>query len=258
MKLLQGKTGIVFGVANQRSIAWGIAKALAEAGMRLAFTYQGERLKEGVEELVGTLPHHPFVMPCDLSSDDEIQAVFDEVGSKFEHLDTLVHSVAFAPKKDLEQLYWLTSREGFRTALDISAYSLAAVTRAAVPLLEKAENPSVITMTYYGAEKVIPGYNLMGVAKAALEASVRYLASDLGSKNIRVNAISAGPVNTLAARGIKGFTTMLKHHERDSPISRNVEVREVSDAALFLASSMASGITGEILFVDCGHNIMAV
>lgn len=258
MKLLQGRTGIIFGVANSRSIAWAIAKALSEAGMRLAFTYQGERLKESVEELVETLPHSPLLFPCDVISDDDIQAVFDGLEKKFDRLDTLVHSVAFAPKKDLEQLYWQTSREGFRTALDISAYSLAAVTRTAVPLLEKSDNPSVITMTYYGAEKVIPGYNLMGVAKAALESSVRYLASDLGTKNIRVNAISAGPVNTLAARGIRGFTTMLKHHERDSPLGRNVDVREVADTALFLASTMASGITGEVIHVDCGHNIMAV
>jgi len=258
MKLLQGKTGVIFGVANSRSIAWAIAKSLSEAGMRLAFTYQGERLKESVEELAQTLPHSPLLFPCDVASDDDIQAVFDGLAKKFDHLDTLVHSVAFAPKKDLEQLYWQTSRDGFRTALDISAYSLAAVTRAAVPLFEKSDNPSVITMTYYGAEKVIPGYNLMGVAKAALESSVRYLASDLGPKNIRVNAISAGPVNTLAARGIRGFTTMLKHHERDSPLGRNVEVREVADAALFLASMMASGITGEVIHVDCGHNIMAV
>jgi enoyl-[acyl-carrier protein] reductase I len=257
MSLLDGKTGLVFGVANKRSIAWAIAQALAAAGMRLAFTYQGERLKENVAELAATLPGSRLYA-CDVTSDAEIASVFTALGRDVGSLDTLVHSVAFAQREDLEGGFTGTSREGFRVALDISAYSLVALTRAALPLLEKSGQPSVIAMTYYGAEKVASGYNVMGVAKAALEASVRYLAADLGPKRIRVNAISAGPVNTLAARGIRGFTDMLKHHADRAPLRRNVELREIGDAALFLASTLSSGITGEVLFVDCGYNIMGV
>ena len=257
MALLDGRHGIVLGVANKRSIAWAIAQSLAGAGMRLAFTYQGDRLKENVEELAAALPGSR-VYPCDVSSDADIEAVFASVSRDFGALDTLVHSVAFAQREDLEGEFVATSREGFRIAHDISAYSLVAVTRAAAPLLEKSEIGSVLAMTYFGSEKVAAGYNVMGVAKASLESSVRYLAANLGPRGIRVNAISAGPVNTLAARGIKGFTGMLKHHAEVAPLKRNVELREVGDAALFLASSMASGITGEVLFVDCGYNIMAV
>ena len=257
MALLDGRHGIVLGVANKRSIAWAIAQSLAGAGMRLAFTYQGDRLKENVEELAATLPGSR-VYACDVSSDADIDAVFSSVSRDFGALDTLVHSVAFAQREDLEGEFVATSREGFRVAHDISAYSLVAATRAAAPLLEKSELGSVLAMTYFGSEKVAAGYNVMGVAKASLESSVRYLAANLGARGIRVNAISAGPVNTLAARGIKGFTGMLKHHAEVAPLKRNVEVREVGDAALFLASSMASGITGEVLFVDCGYNIMAV
>jgi len=257
MKLLDGKTGIVFGVANKRSIAWAIAQALAGAGMRLAFTYQGERLKENVEELTATLPG-ALLYPCDVTSDPEIDAVFTALGREFGALDTLVHSVAFAQKEDLEGEFVATSREGFKLANDISAYSLVALTRAARPLLEKSGQGSVIAMTYYGSEKVAGNYNVMGVAKAALEAAVRYLAADLGPRGIRVNAISAGPVNTLAARGIKGFTGILQHHAQKAPLRRNVEPREVGDTALFLASRLSSGITGEVIFVDCGYHIMAV
>lgn len=257
MSLLEGKTGIVFGVANKRSIAWAIAQALSSEGMRLAFTYQGARLKEGVESLSSTL-RDSLLYPCDVTSDDDISRVFKEVGEQFGKLDCLVHSVAYAPKEDLECEFMNTSREGFKVAHDISAYSLVALTRAAVPLMEKAGTGSVVAMTYYGAEKAIEGYNLMGVAKASLEATVRYLASSLGPKNIRVNAISAGPVNTLAARGISGFTGMLRHHAEKAPLRRNVELREVAGAGVFLASSMSSGITGEILFVDCGYNIVGV
>ena len=257
MGLLDGKHGVVFGVANKRSIAWAIAQALAGAGMRLAFTYQGDRLKENVEELATTLPGS-VLYPCDVGSDADITAVFDGIGRDFGALDTLVHSVAYAMPDDLKNEFVQTSREGFRVAHDVSAFSLVAVTRAAAPLLEKSAHGSVIAMTYYGSEKVAAGYNVMGVAKASLEATVRYLASNLGPRGIRVNAISAGPVNTLAARGLKGFTTMLQHHAERAPLRRNVELREVGDTALFLASSMASGITGEILFVDCGYNIMAV
>jgi enoyl-[acyl-carrier protein] reductase I len=257
MGLLDGKHGVVFGVANKRSIAWAIAQALGGAGMRLAFTYQGERLKENVEELASTLPGS-VLYPCDVGSDAEIAAVFDGIGRDFGALDTLVHSVAYAMPDDLKNDFVQTSREGFHVAHDVSAFSLVAVTRAAAPLLEKSPHGSVIAMTYYGSEKVAAGYNVMGVAKASLEATVRYLAANLGPRGIRVNAISAGPVNTLAARGLKGFTTMLQHHAERAPLRRNVELREVGDTALFLASSMASGITGEVLFVDCGYNIMAV
>lgn len=257
MQLLEGRTGIIFGVANKRSIAWAIAQALSEAGMRLAFTYQGERLKEGVESLAHTLPNS-LVLPCDVTVDSEIEAVFATVDRELGRLDALVHSVAYAPKEDLEGEFLATSREGFRVSHDISAYSLVALTRGAAPLLERSGDGSVLALTYYGSQKVASGYNVMGVAKASLEASVRYLASELGPRGVRVNAISAGPVNTLAARGIKGFTGMLKQHADHAPLRRNVELREVGDAALFLSSRMASGITGEILYVDCGYNIMAV
>jgi len=210
-----------------------------------------------VEALAATLPGSR-VYTCDVSSDADIDGVFAAVARDFGALDTLVHSVAFAQREDLEGEFVATSREGFRVAHDISAYSLVAVTRAAAPLLEKSDIGSVLAMTYFGSEKVAAGYNVMGVAKASLESSVRYLAANLGPRGIRVNAISAGPVNTLAARGIKGFTGMLEHHAARAPLKRNVTLREVGDAGLFLASSMASGITGEVLFVDCGYNIMAV
>src|SRR5213596_2869824 len=257
MGLLDGRTGIVFGVANKRSIAWAIAQALAGAGMRLGFTYQGDRLKENVEELAGTLPGS-VIYPCDVASDGEIGAVFAGVARDLGRLDTLVHSVAFAQREDLEGDFVATAREGFRVAHDISAYSLVGLVRAALLLLEKSDQASVIAMTYLGSERVAAGYNVMGVAKASLEASVRYLAADLGPKNIRVNAISAGPVNTLAARGIKGFTGMLKHHAERAPLRRNVELEEIANAALFLLSSMSAGITGEVLFVDGGYNIIGL
>ena len=257
MNLLEGKTGLVVGVANKRSIAWAIAQALAGAGMRLAFTYQGERLKENVEELAATVPD-ARLYPCDVTSDGDIASMITALGREVGNLDTLVHSVAFAQKKDLEGAFVGTSREGFKLAHDVSAYSLVALTRAALPLLEKSGQGSVIAMTYYGSEKVTGNYNVMGVAKAALEAAVRYLAADLGPRGIRVNAISAGPLNTLAARGIKGFTGILQHHAEKAPLRRNVEPREVGDTALFLASRLSSGITGEVIFVDCGYNIMAV
>jgi enoyl-[acyl-carrier protein] reductase I len=257
MPLLDGKSGIIFGVANKRSIAWAIAQALSNAGMRLAFTYQGERLKESVEELTSSMAGS-LLLPCDVTNDDEITAVFTQVDREFGKLDTLVHSVAFAPREDLESDFVKTSRNGFKLAHDISAYSLVALTRAALPLMEKAGGGSVIAMTYYGAEKAVEGYNLMGVAKASLEACVRYLAANLGPRNVRINAISAGPVNTLAARGIKGFTGMLKHHAERAPLRRNVELEEIGNAALFLASPMSSAITGEVLYVDCGYNIIGV
>ena len=257
MPLLDGKSGIIFGVANKRSIAWAIAQALSKAGMRLAFTYQGERLKESVEALTSSMAGS-LLLPCDVTNDDEIAAVFTQIDRDFGKLDTLVHSVAFAPREDLESDFVKTSRGGFKLAHDISAYSLVGLTRAALPLMEKAGGGSVIAMTYFGAEKAVEGYNVMGVAKASLEACVRYLAANLGPRNVRINAISAGPVNTLAARGIRGFTGMLKLHAERAPLRRNVELEEIGNAALFLASPMSSAITGEVLHVDCGYNIIGV
>ena len=257
MTLLADTTGLVMGVANKRSIAWGIAQALSAAGMRLAFTYQGERLKESVVELAATLPGS-LTLPCDVTSDAEVAAVFEALGRELGRLHTLVHSLAYAPREALEGEFVTTSRADFRTAQDISAYSLVEVTRAALPLLEASGAGSVIAMTYYGSEKVTGNYNVMGVAKAALEASVRYLAANLGPRGVRVNAISAGAVNTLASRGVRGFTRMLSHYAEHAPLRRNVELREIGDTAVFLASRMSSAITGEVLFVDCGYNIMGV
>ncbi len=257
MGMLDGKSGVVFGVANKRSIAWAIAQTLSREGMRLAFTYQGERLKESVEELASKIPGS-LLLPCDVTNDAEVDSVFASVDKEFGKLDALLHSVAYAPKEDLENEFVKTSREGFKVAHDISAYSLVVLTRAALPLFEKAGGGSVLALTYYGAEKAVEGYNLMGVAKASLEASVRYLAANLGPKNVRVNAISAGPVNTLAARGIKGFTGMLKHHAERAPLRRNVELDEIGNAGLFLLSPMSTAITGEVMFVDCGYNIVGL
>jgi enoyl-[acyl-carrier protein] reductase I len=256
MNLLEGKKGLIFGVANKRSIAWNIAQALSEAGAQLAFTYQGERLKENVEELAGTFGAATPLYPCDVTRDEDIARVFDSVAKDFGTLDVLLHSVAFAPKDALEGQFLNTSREAFRVAHDVSAYSLIGLTRAAAPLM--TNGGSVIAMSYYGAVKVVPHYNVMGVAKAALEASVRYLAYDLGPKKIRVNAISAGPVNTLAARGIAGFTSMLKHYEEHAPLKRNIDGRELGAAGLFLASEMSTGTTGQVLYVDSGYEIMGM
>jgi len=257
MALLEGKTGIVFGVANKRSIAWAIAQTFAKEGMRLAFTYQGERLKESVQELTSTL-EGSSLLPCDVTADAEIDSVFKSVSEQFGKLDVLVHSVAFAPREDMENDFIKTTRNGFNVAHDISAYSLVALTRAAMPLMEKAGGGSVLAMTYYGAVKAVLGYNVMGVAKSSLESTVRYLAAELGPKNIRVNAISAGPVNTLAARGVRGFIDMLKYHAEKSPLRRNVTLEEIGNAALFLCSPMSSAITGEVLYVDSGYNIVGL
>ena len=257
MPLLEGKTGIIFGVANKRSIAWAIAQMLSREGMRLAFTYQGERLKDSVESLTSTI-NGSLLLPCDVTSDAEVASVFQSVDEQFGRLDTLVHSVAYAPKEDLEGEFVNTSRDGFKLAHDISAYSLVGLTRAALPLFDKSGGGSVVALSYHGAVKAVEGYNLMGVAKASLEASVRYLAANLGPKNVRVNAISAGPVNTLAARGISGFTGMLKHHAEKAPLRRNVTLEEIGNAAFFLCSNMSSAITGEIMYVDCGYNIIGV
>jgi enoyl-[acyl-carrier protein] reductase I len=256
MSLLAGKTGVVFGVANKRSIAWAIAQAWHKAGAKLAFTYQGERLKDNVEELAGTFGADTIILPCDVTRDEDIVNVFKEVGAKFGKLDLLLHSVAYAPKDALEGRFVNTSREAFRVAHDVSAYSLVALARAAEPLM--TDGGSIVAMSYYGAEKVVPHYNVMGVAKAALEASTRYLAYDLGPKKIRVNCISAGPVNTLAARGISGFMEMLKHYEAHAPLKRNVTPDELGATGAFLASDGAAAITGQVLYVDAGYQIMGM
>lgn len=253
MLTMEGKNAVVFGVANKRSLAWGIAQSLSAAGAKLAVTYMNERMKAEAYDMIAALPGaEPF--QCDVSNDAEIDQLFAQLKERYGRLDALAHCIAFAPAGDLKGDFLNTSRDGFRIAHDISAYSLVAVSRAAAPLM--TEGGSVVTLTYFGAEKVVPGYNLMGVAKASLEATVRYLAHSLGPRNIRVNAISAGPVKTLASRGVADFGLMLKNHAEHSPLKRNVEVREVADAALFLCSPLGSGITGEILYVDCGYNIM--
>ena len=254
--MLQDKTGIIFGVANKRSIAWATAQAMHDAGAKLAFTYQGDRLKENVEGLTNESMPGSLLLSCDVTKQDEVDEAFRRVGEEFGRLDFLIHSIAFAPREALGGEYLNTSREAFLTALEISAYSLAQLSRAAVPLM--TEGGSIVTMSYYGAEKVVAGYNVMGVAKAALEASTRYLAKDLGPRNIRINAISAGPIQTLSARGVSDFSSMLKHHAERAPLGRNVEPREVGDTAVFLCSSMASGITGEVIYVDCGYNIIGI
>jgi enoyl-[acyl-carrier protein] reductase I len=247
------KTAVVFGLANKRSIAWAIAQKLQEAGWRLAITYQNERLEQEAKDLIADLPGAAGLM-CDVSSDQQIAKLFDLLKEKYGMLQGIVHSVAFAPTEELKGEFVNTSREGFRIAHDISVYSLLAVSRAAAPLM--TEGGSIVTMSYFGAEKVVPRYNVMGVAKAALEASVRYLASDLGPKGIRVNAISAGPIKTLAARGISNLGDMLKAHADRSPLRRNVDPAEVGDTAAFLLSPAGSGITGATIYVDCGYNIM--
>ena len=238
MGLLTGKLGIVFGVANKRSIAWAIAQAWAREGATLAFTYQGERLKDNVEELAGTFGADTIILPCDVTRDEDIASVFAQVGAKFGRLDLLLHSVAFAPREALEGDFLDTSRDAFKVAHDVSAYSLIALARGAAPLM--TDGGSIVAMSYYGAEKVIPHYNVMGVAKAALEASTRYLAYSLGPKKVRVNCISAGPMNTLAARGIAGFGDMLKHYEAHSPLKRNVLPDELGATGVFLASNGAA------------------
>jgi enoyl-[acyl-carrier protein] reductase I len=250
---MQGRTAVIFGVANKRSIAWSIAQKLQQAGANIAITYQNERLAQEAADLIAGLPGAQGFQ-CDVSNDAEIEKLFGELKSKYGKLHTLVHSVAYAPAEELKNDFIQTTREGFRIAHDVSAYSLIAVTRAAVPLM--TEGGSVITLTYHGSTKVVPRYNVMGVAKASLEASVRYLAADAGKNNIRVNAISAGPIKTLAARGISGLGEMLKSHEERAPLKRNVETSEVGDTALWLASDLSTGVTGEVIYVDCGYSIM--
>ena len=254
MSELAGKQGLIVGVANKRSITWAIAKAAAAQGARLALTYQGERLAENVRDLAGEL-EAPLVLPCDVTSDGQIANLFDTLQREFDGLDFVVHGAAFAPREELSAPFVQTSRSGFNTALDVSAYSLVALARPAAPLMAARGGGSIVTLTYLGSERVFPNYNVMGVAKAALEATVRYLASDLGPQNIRVNAISAGPIKTLAASGVSGFSSILQVYRDRAPLRRNVETSEVADAACFLLGSAGRGITGEVLMVDAGYHI---
>jgi enoyl-[acyl-carrier protein] reductase I len=254
--LLEGKHGLVLGIANKRSIAWGIAKAVSREGARLAVTYQGERLEENVRELSAEL-RDPLILPCDVSRDEDLRALAAACQKGLGGLDFVVHAVAYALREELDGEFLNTSREGYRVAQDISAYSLTALARATAPLMEGRAG-SIVTLTYLGGERVVPHYNVMGVAKAALEMSVRYLASDLGPKGIRVNAISAGPIKTIAASGVHGISKMLEYHRTHTPLRRNTEQDEVGDAALFLVSSLSRGVTGEVIHVDGGFHVMGM
>ena len=255
--LLEGKLGAVLGVANKRSIAWGITQAVSREGARLALTYQGERLEENVRELAANLKD-PVILPCDVSRDEDLVSLAQGIKSQLGGLDFVVHSVAYALREELDGDFINTSREGYRIAQEISSYSLTATARHLVPLMEERGGGSIVTLTYLGGERVVPHYNVMGVAKAALEMSVRYLASDLGPRNIRVNALSAGPIKTLAAAGVHGISKMLEHHRTHAPLRRNTEQEEVGDAALFLVSPLSRGITGEVIHVDGGFHVMAM
>ncbi|MDF2441180.1 MAG: enoyl-[acyl-carrier protein] reductase [Abditibacteriota bacterium] len=255
-KVLEGKVGLVFGVANKRSIAWAIAQAWHEAGAKLIFNYQGERVKENVEELAATFGDDVSLAPCDVSNDEEISSFFDFVRTKTDRVDMMLHSVAFAPKESLSEPFVSTSREAFRVAHDISAYSLIALARETAPLM--TEGGSILAMTYYGSVKVIPNYNVMGVAKAALESSTRYLAYDLGKQNIRVNCISAGPTNTLAARGIAGFGGMLSHVKERAPLPWTGDSSALAGTGVYLASPASQFVTGQVLYVDGGYEILGM
>ncbi len=255
---MKGKVAVIFGLANKRSIAYGIAQRFAEAGATLVLSYQSERLKREAESLVAELGQQETarIYQCDVSRDEEIDALFAQIKEQYGTIHSVVHAVAFAPADEIKNDFLLTSREGFRIAHDVSVYSLIAVARGAAPLMEAGG--AIVTLTYYGADKVFPNYNVMGVAKAALEATVRYLAASLGPRGIRVNAISAGPIKTLAARGIGDFSKILDAVTERAPLKRNVDQLEVGGAALFLCSDLASGITGEVTFVDCGFNITGI
>jgi enoyl-[acyl-carrier protein] reductase I len=255
--LLEGKLGLVLGIANKRSLAWGIAQAVAREGARLAVTYQGERLEENVRDLAQGLKS-PVILPCDVSKDEDLDTLADSVEKELGGLDFVVHAVAYALREELDGEFLNTSREGYRIAQDISAYSLTALTRRMTPLMEARGGGSVVTLTYLGGERVVPHYNVMGVAKAALEMSVRYLASDLGPRGIRVNGLSAGPVKTLAASGVHGISKMLEYHRTHAPLRKNTEQDEVGDAALFLVSSLSRGVTGEVIHVDNGFHVMGM
>jgi enoyl-[acyl-carrier protein] reductase I len=256
MGLLEGKKAAIFGVANDRSIAWAISEAFHKEGAELAFTYAGEVLEKRVRPLAEGIGAK-IILPCDVTKDEEVENVFAKLKQTWGGMDILVHAIAFANKEDLSNPYVQTGRSGFHLAMDVSAYSLVALAQRATPLME-GRNGSIITLTYMGSEKVIPNYNVMGVAKAALEASVRYLAHDLGAKGIRVNAISAGPIRTLAASGISDFKTMLHHVAERAPLKRNIDAEEVGKTALYLCSDWGSAVTGEVLHVDAGYNIMGM
>jgi len=250
---LSGKRGLIVGIANKRSISWAIAHAAHNAGARLAVTYQGERLEENVRELSAALSE-PLILPCDVTDDAQMANVFSEIEQRFDGLDFLVHGAAFAAREELSNPFVQTTRDGFRVSLDVSAYSLIALARGALPLMERRGGGSILTLSYLGSQRVFQNYNVMGVAKAALEASVRYLAADLGAKNIRVNAISAGPIKTLAAAGIAGFSNILQIYRDRAPLKRTVETAEVADAAVFLLSDAGRAITAEVLMVDAGFH----
>ena len=256
MGMLNGKKGVIFGVANDRSIAWAIAEILHREGMELAFTYAGEALESRVRPLAESLGSR-LILPCDVTDDSQIEAVFNRLKKEWGGLDSLIHSVAYAKKEELKGEFISTSRDGFKLAMDVSAFSLVALSRAAAPLMEGRQG-SIIAMSYYGSEKVISNYNVMGVAKAALEASARYLAADLGPRGIRVNTISAGPIKTLAAAGISGFKNILDIVEAKAPLRRNVTQEDVARTALYLLSDLSGGVTGEILHVDAGFNIIGI
>jgi enoyl-[acyl-carrier protein] reductase I len=254
---LSGKLGLIVGVANKRSISWAIAQAAQAAGARLALTYPSARLEENVRELAEKLDN-PLVVPCDVTHDEQIVELAATLDREFGGLDFLLHGAAFAPGAALAEPFVNTSREDFRIALDVSAYSLVALARAVRPLMEKRGGGSIVTLTFLGADRVFPNYNVMGVAKAALESSVRYLAADLGPQNIRVNAVSAGPIKTLAAAGISGFSSILQVYRDRTPLRRNVELAEVADAAVFLLGPSGRAITGEVLMVDAGYHIAGI
>src|SRR5438874_11000641 len=255
--LLEGRRGLVFGVANRRSIAWAIAQALAREGAELAFTFQGERIEQAVRDLAATVGS-PLVLPADVTQESDLDRVFEAVGRTWGGLDILVHSVAFAPPQTFEQPFAATTREHFVQAMEISAYSLIAMANRAAPLMDKAGGGAILTMTFNASQRTYPNYNIMAVAKAALETEVRYLAYELGPRNIRVNAISAGPVRTLAARSITGFTVMEDHTERNAPLRRNISAEDVGNAALYLSGPLASNVTGQILMVDAGYSILGM
>jgi enoyl-[acyl-carrier protein] reductase I len=253
--LLDGKRGLILGVANKRSIAWGIAQSVSREGARLALTYQGERLEENVRELAASLKD-PVILPCDVTRDDDLKVLAESVQKELGGLDFVVHAVAYALREELDGEFLNTSREGYRVAQDVSSYSLTALARFTAPLM--TNGGSIVTLTYLGGERVVPHYNVMGVAKAALEMSVRYLAADLGPKGIRVNALSAGPIKTLAASGVHGISKMLEYHRTHAPLRKNTEQEEVGDAALFLVSSLGRGVTGEVIHVDGGFHVMGM
>lgn len=258
MGFLSGKRALIFGVASNRSIAWGIAQAMHREGCELAFTYQNERLRERVEKFAGQLDSD-IVLPCNVEDDNEIEAVFEHLDDYWDSFDIIVHSIAYAPKELLEGDYLDNlTRDGFNTAHDVSSYSLAAIAKAGRHMMQKRDDASIITLSYLGAVRAFPGYNVMGLAKASLEANVRYLAHNLGPENIRVNAISAGPIKTLAAAGIGGFKKIFEHVEHNAPMRRNVSIEEVGNAAAFMVSDLARGITGEVLYVDSGYHIVGL